>query len=40
MFFAQKGFAIAGEDFRKDAFPGTIIYYFEIIKLCKFKKFV
>jgi hypothetical protein len=27
---SEKGFAISGEDCRKDNFPGTIIYYFEV----------
>jgi hypothetical protein len=31
--FAEKGFAISGEDCRKDKFPGTIIYYFELTKV-------
>jgi hypothetical protein len=30
--FADKGFAISGEDCRKDKFPGTILYYFEVTK--------
>jgi hypothetical protein len=28
--FAEKGFAISGEHYRTDQFPGSIIYYFEV----------
>ena len=29
-FYAEKGFAISGENRRMDDFPGTILYYFEV----------
>ena len=38
--FSEKAFPIAGENSRIDHFPGTILYYFEIIKMSTSKKSV
>jgi hypothetical protein len=34
--FAEKGFAISGALCRKDNFPGTIMYYYEVTHMASF----